>query len=277
MILTASTVLIWCMFVGEKSPRDSDTWKEENLHKNRVETRERLEVVPVSLPVRIAPGIPYDWSILIVYIKNNVNHLTFCMQYQINMVSVWNPFDILTWNVFPGSRWTEVFKNILTGSLLPSSCCFLIACIFNAHPIFFARLHWPRAWHRLENCVSQLSKYLIDLRALSISNLAMLNKTNKSYQNYWIDKCLFTSFFFFTVTVWLFGWFGFIDTVGWYAPVQRFNGVYGHLAWVSGVSGGKGERWKRKRERAEGEKRLTHSVIRYHQNHFRSSRVKKLA
>ena len=25
------------------------------------------------------------------------------------------------------------------------------------------------------------------------------------------------------------------------------------LAWVSGVSGGKGERWKRKRERAEGE------------------------
>ena len=57
-----------------------------------METRERLEVVPVvvpvSLPVRIAPGIPYDWSILIVYIKNNVNHLTFCMQYQINMVSV---------------------------------------------------------------------------------------------------------------------------------------------------------------------------------------------
>ena len=26
------------------------------------------------------------------------------------------------------------------------------------------------------------------------------------------------------------------------------------VAWVSGVSGGKGERWKRKRERAEGEK-----------------------
>ena len=29
---------------------------------------------------------------------------------------------------------------------------------------------------------------------------------------------------------------------------------YNLLAWVSGVSGGKGERWKRKRERAEGEK-----------------------
>ena len=46
------------------------------------------------------------------------------------------------------------------------------------------------------------------------------------------------------------------------------------LAWVSGLSGGKGERWKRKRERAEGGKRLTqmlllepstpHSMIRYH-------------
>ena len=33
------------------------------------------------------------------------------------------------------------------------------------------------------------------------------------------------------------------------------------LAWVSGVSGGKGERWKRKRERAEGEKRLTQMLL----------------
>ena len=33
------------------------------------------------------------------------------------------------------------------------------------------------------------------------------------------------------------------------------------LAWVSGVSGGKGERWKQKRERAEGEKRLTHMLL----------------
>ena len=54
------------------------------------------------------------------------------------------------------------------------------------------------------------------------------------------------------------------------------------LAWVSGVSGGKGKRWKRKRERAEGEKRLTqmlllepstptqHDSIPSNQNHFRS-------
>ena len=54
------------------------------------------------------------------------------------------------------------------------------------------------------------------------------------------------------------------------------------LAWVSGVSGGKGERWKRKRERAEGEKRLTqmlllepstptqHDSIPSNQNHIRS-------
>ena len=33
------------------------------------------------------------------------------------------------------------------------------------------------------------------------------------------------------------------------------------LAWVSGVSGGKGERWKRKRETAEGEKRLTQMLL----------------
>ena len=51
---------------------------------------------------------------------------------------------------------------------------------------------------------------------------------------------------------------------------------------VSGVSGGKGERWKRKMERAEGEKRLTqmlllepsiptqHDSIPSNQNHFRS-------
>ena len=54
------------------------------------------------------------------------------------------------------------------------------------------------------------------------------------------------------------------------------------LAWVSGVSGGKGERWKQKRERAGGEKRLTHMLlldpstptqhdsIPSNQNHFRS-------
>ena len=33
------------------------------------------------------------------------------------------------------------------------------------------------------------------------------------------------------------------------------------LAWVSGVSGGKGERWKRKRERGEEEKRLTQMLL----------------
>ena len=58
--------------------------------------------------------------------------------------------------------------------------------------------------------------------------------------------------------------------------------INGYLAWVSGVSRGKGERWKRKRERAEGEKRLTqmlllepstptqHDSIPSNQNHFRS-------
>ena len=60
--------------------------------------------------------------------------------------------------------------------------------------------------------------------------------------------------------------------------------VLSEEAWVSGVSGGKGERWKRKRERAEGEKRLTqmlllepstptqHDSIPSDQNHFRSLR-----
>ena len=33
------------------------------------------------------------------------------------------------------------------------------------------------------------------------------------------------------------------------------------VAWVSGVSGGKGERWKWKRERAEEEKRLTQMLL----------------
>ena len=54
------------------------------------------------------------------------------------------------------------------------------------------------------------------------------------------------------------------------------------LAWVSGVSWGKGEKWKRKRERTEGEKRLTqmlllgpptptqHDSIPSNQNYFRS-------
>ena len=58
--------------------------------------------------------------------------------------------------------------------------------------------------------------------------------------------------------------------------------VVNDVAWVSGVSGGKGERWKRKSERAEGEKRLTqmlllepstptqHDSIPSNQNHFRS-------
>ena len=54
------------------------------------------------------------------------------------------------------------------------------------------------------------------------------------------------------------------------------------ITWVSGVCGGKGERWKRKREIAEAEKRLTqmlllkpstptqHDSIPSNQNHFRS-------
>ena len=59
-------------------------------------------------------------------------------------------------------------------------------------------------------------------------------------------------------------------------------GCQAGLAWVSGISGGKGERWKQKRERAEGEKRLTqmlllepstptqHDSIPSNQNHIRS-------
>ena len=54
------------------------------------------------------------------------------------------------------------------------------------------------------------------------------------------------------------------------------------VAWASGVSGGKGEKWKRKRERAEGKKRVTqmlllepstptqHDSIPSNQNHIRS-------
>ena len=42
-------------------------------------------------------------------------------------------------------------------------------------------------------------------------------------------------------------------------PLRFMKGPF--LAWVSGVSGGKGERWKRKRERAEGEKRLTQMLL----------------
>ena len=57
---------------------------------------------------------------------------------------------------------------------------------------------------------------------------------------------------------------------------------YALVAWVSGVSGGKGEKWKRKRERAELDKRLTqmlllepstptqHDSIPSNQNHIRS-------
>ena len=64
-------------------------------------------------------------------------------------------------------------------------------------------------------------------------------------------------------------------------PLKRVSCT--KLPWVSGVSGGKGERWKRKRQRAEGEKRLLtqmlllepstptqHDSIPSNQNHFRS-------
>ena len=62
----------------------------------------------------------------------------------------------------------------------------------------------------------------------------------------------------------------------------RKNKLLQLITWVSGVSGGKGERWKRKREIAEGEKRLTqmllmkpstptqHDSIPSNQNQFRS-------
>ena len=66
-----------------------------------------------------------------------------------------------------------------------------------------------------------------------------------------------------------------------------FNNYFSSVgvAWVSGVSEGKGERWKRKRKRAEGEKHLTqmfllepstptqHDSIPSNQNHLRSGRA----
>ena len=84
----------------------------------------------------------------------------------------------------------------------------------------------------------------------------------------------------------------------WYNYIKKAKrSFFKEIARVSGVSGGKGERWKWKGERAEGEKRLTqmlllepstpkqHDSIPSNQNHFRSlgcqlqtaSSVKKLA
>ena len=52
-----------------------------------------------------------------------------------------------------------------------------------------------------------------------------------------------------------------MQSVGWnffFRDLEQLVVDYEQLKpGVSGVSGGKGERWKRKRETAEGEKRLT--------------------
>ena len=70
--------------------------------------------------------------------------------------------------------------------------------------------------------------------------------------------------------------------MSYYASLIPVNFFTYALAWVSGVSGGKREKWKRKRERAEGKKRLTqmlllepstptqHDSIPSNQNHIRS-------
>lgn len=74
-----------------------------------------------------APGIPYDWSILTVYV-NHYCLASYILGQRKNM-RVWTPsfsphLDILTYviltreTVFSGSERTEVFVKLLTGSHL---------------------------------------------------------------------------------------------------------------------------------------------------------------
>ena len=114
-----------------------------------------------------APGIPYDWSILTVYV-NHINCLASHKQGQRkNIVRVWTPsftahLDILTChfdkrNSFSGSGQTEVFVKMLTGSqLLFSLSAVLRLVAFSLLACFFVCLHWPRAWHRLRELKSIL-------------------------------------------------------------------------------------------------------------------------
>ena len=93
-----------------------------------------------------APGIPYDWSILTVYV-NHINCLTSHAETEKNIVRVWTPsftghLDILTLchfdtrNSFSGSGQTEVFVKILTGSQL----LFSLSAVLRM-PAVFACLH----------------------------------------------------------------------------------------------------------------------------------------
>ena len=77
----------------------------------------------------------YDWSILTVYVKPYVKLSLSRAQSQTNMASgMWNP--------------------LYTASPLPSRS-FSLACFFAARPV--ARLHWPRACHRLHFCWGRAS------------------------------------------------------------------------------------------------------------------------
>ena len=95
-----------------------------------------------------APGIPFDWSILTVY----VNHINSLHGQGKNVVRVWTPsftahLDILTChfdtrNSFSGSGQTEVFVKMLTGSqLLFSFSAVLRLLAFSLLACFFVCLH----------------------------------------------------------------------------------------------------------------------------------------
>ena len=99
-----------------------------------------------------APGIPFDWSILTVYV-NHINCFASHIQGQRkNIVRVWTPsftahLDILTChfdkrNSFSGSGQTEVFVKMLTGSqLLFSLSAVLRLVAFSLLACFFVCLH----------------------------------------------------------------------------------------------------------------------------------------
>lgn len=64
-----------------------------------------------------------------------------------------------------GNGLAGVFKRMLTGFPLLFSRRFSLACFFAAHPIFFAHLLWPRAWHsRLPLFLHCLSKRKLETR-----------------------------------------------------------------------------------------------------------------
>ena len=87
-----------------------------------------------------APGIPFDWSILTVY----VNHINSLHRQRKNVVRVWTPSFTahLDRNSFSGSGQTEVFVKMLTGSqLLFSLSAILRLLAFSLLACFFVCLH----------------------------------------------------------------------------------------------------------------------------------------